>query len=253
MKLHRIYKRVFLILSIITLVGSILCFYFTWNSLANFLLGLFASTFIIFIESVISYNIELKNTLIPYLKEIDSSLFNIEHFAYYSLDLAIIDYDNSIKKVKKSFENLNTNLSILVDMNYLNDSLRDAIVNLNNMFVELYKRVYMIFRVYYEVDVIDKRFLYIELYNILQGVNSENRGHSKYRHSFYEIVNKVDFIEYIRINNLEVKEDIFNDIEMKVSKDIFLAKIKEKNRVEYKSLKSKFDINDSYEKIKKKS
>ncbi len=243
MKIYKKSKEIFLIISILTLLLAFGCLYYKLSALGNFMLGLFASAVIVYIQSYINYKIELSRILIPILKEIDSAIFELQYFYSDSLESKIHFYPSDFYELKDNFEKLGTAICTLSDTNYLDKKMQKLVQNLSEETKRLTKEIFLIFKYYDRVDKTEKKCLFIELYNKLKKFNFIT-----FEKNLNQLADRVNFKEYLTRSSFEKYKNFTNDIEMEESKSIYMAYIKEHTLIEYKALEKKFDLADDINK-----
>lgn len=239
MKIYKKSKDTFLFLSILTLQIAIGCFIYNNYLFGNFLLGLFASSLIVYIQSFINYKIELSRILIPFLKEMDNALFEIKFIIDESLDDIIMDFPDNYYEIKDNFERLNSAIFKASDIKSLNKKNKELLKIIKTEIVNLEKETYLIFKYFDDSTKEEKRYLFIHLYNILKDFNF-----IYIKKIIFKLADKIDFEEYLSPSSEEKSNSLFEEIERKESKKIYIESIKNQYKVEYKALKSDFDLFD---------
>ncbi len=201
------------------------------------MLGLFASSFIVYIQSFINYKIELSRTLIPFLKEIENALFEIEFITDMSLENNIMDFPDNYYEIKENFKKLNTAIFTINDMKSLDKKSRNYFSMINEEIINLEKKVYLIFEYFEDATKEEKRYFFMHLYKILKEFNFE---HIRYINC--KIADRVDYKEYLSNSAAEKSNRLFKEIERKESKKVYIEFIKKQNKIEYHALKSNFDL-----------
>ena len=140
MKIYKTSKKVFLFLSLLNLLIASTLLYFKLNTFGIFMLGLFASTIIIYIQSYINYKIEISKAIIPYLKEINDLIFEIDFLGKRSLEDAIFQYEKKCANYKSCYYNLLGKISILNDYDFLDKDDKNCISNIYNSIVSFGKK-----------------------------------------------------------------------------------------------------------------
>lgn len=239
MKIYKKSKDTFFVLSILTLLTAMGCFHYNKYLFGNFLLGLFASSFIVYIQSFINYKIELSRTLIPFLKDIDNALFEIKNIIDDSLEYAILYFPDNYYKIKDYIEKLNLAIFNACDIKSLSRKNKENLNLVKNKIIELGKETCLIFKYFDDSPKEDRRYLFINLYNIL---NNFDFGYIE--QVIFNIADKVDFKAYLSRSTVEQSNHLFDEIAMKKSKKVYIEFIKNKYKIEYKALKSNFDLID---------
>ena len=89
-------NKFFKISIIILLISLITILKFRINELGYFLLGIFASTLIIAIQSNMSAKVEESKLLIDILKKMRDLCYNFDKFNTFSVDFFALDFEKSI-------------------------------------------------------------------------------------------------------------------------------------------------------------
>lgn len=113
-------NKFFKISIIILLIALITILKFRINELGYFLLGIFASTLIIAIQSNMSARVEESKLLIDTLKKMRDLCYDFDDFNTFSVDFFVLDFENSFLEYKKKIEtlfNLNSKLGNVSDLN----------------------------------------------------------------------------------------------------------------------------------------
>lgn len=245
MKIYKKSKEIFLIISILTLIIAVSCLHYKYFSFGNFMLGLFASSFIVYIQSFINYKIELSRILIPFLKEINKSLFEISFITNESLEDTIMNFPSNYYEIKENFEKLNSAIFTINDMKSLDKKSRNYFSIINTEIINLEKKVCLIFKYFEDSTKEEKRYLFIHLYKTLKEFNFEH-----IRYINFKLADRVDYKEYLSRSTAEKSNRIFDEIERNESKKVYIKFIKEQNKIEYHALKSDFDLFEENEDLK---
>lgn len=244
MKLYIKTRNKFLILSIIILlVAFITIFIFKNAVLGNFLLGVFASTIIIAVQSSIAYKVEESKILIEKLKKMRDICFSFESFGTFSIEYYKLNFEEKYQEYKSKLELLfllNKELGHISDLTY---NTKKNIKDINDSILELELNLHIIFKNFNEQTFKYKVLYFMEFYNILKDFdfkvinnNISNLGWKIDSNEFY----KSDYEEKIKSEK--------NNIEYKTSIQVYNKKIEENNSIEYKALKDEFK---KYERINK--
>lgn len=242
----KIYKKsinIFLTLSILLIIVAIICFCQKWNTIGNFVLGLFASTLVVTIQSSINYKIELSKEIIPYVKEIRKSAINLASTSHSPFNRFILFYKDIVYETKNECENLINNISILNDMDTLKANIKEEVSKLYKEIIDFYDKVYLILLYFEDSDEKQKRYLYIELMKQISECNYE-----KIHDYCFNIAVKTDYDAFINVSSFKENEEHFRELKFKIPKELFINKIIDKNSVEYMTYKVDFERNEKLNK-----
>ena len=139
-------NKFFKISIIILLISLITILKFRINELGYFLLGIFASTLIIAIQSNMSAKVEESKLLIDILKKMRDLCYNFDKFNTFSVDFFALDFEKSFLEYKEKIEtifNLNSKLGNVSD---LNNKTMKRLKPINERLIKLQLDLHFIFK-----------------------------------------------------------------------------------------------------------
>lgn len=242
MKIYRKSAKIFFVLTIIFLIIALLCFYKEFNSIANFLLGLVASTSVIVLQSEISYKIEISKNIMPHIKKIDEIINHLSH--RYSLSRFVFyNYYEEIIDVRNNIDDLFYNLNILKDMDSIKKKIKIDINLLYDDVLKLVDETYLIFKYFDEVDNVKKGYLYIELVKTLSSFDFKSL-----REYCFSLARKIDFNEYISRSSFEDSKVFLQKKVIENPKELYINRIISKNKIEYETYEKEFERQENFKK-----
>lgn len=237
MKLYIKTRNKFLRISILILIiALIVIFKFNNGTLGNFLLGIFASTFIITIQYDLSSKVEESKLLIDKLKKISDICFDFNEFNTFSVDHFAVNFEKKLHIFKNKIEyifNLNDQLGNIKDLNIKTKKDLNTIIQ---KIGDLETNLYFIFKDFDQQNKKMKIIYFMEFYHIIKEFNFEALDKM-----VTNLGCKIDSEEYFKRNYKEKKTTKFQYLKYKTSIQIYNTQLEEKHAIEYKALKNQFE------------
>ena len=241
MKLYIKTRNIFLTISIILLVISFYFIFFTGNeTFGFFLLGTFASTLIIAVQSAVSVKVEESKQLIDKLKKILDYSISFAYFEHLSLDSLAMDFEETFEECKEKLELLFKANSEIANISDLKSKTKKKIDIINEKITKLQLDVHIIITNFELSNLKTKELYFIELYNILKDFDFKNLEMQIIEFGF-----DLDSQEFSKSDYKEIIDRKIKEYEMSVSISIYNQKLETKNRDEYKALKNDFNLLNS--------
>ncbi len=237
MKLYIKMRNVFFFASIILLLGSLWALLkIKIDGLGYFLLGLFASTLIIAIQSAMSAQVEEGKLLVGKLKQLrdlcfDFTIFNnlsIEHYSY--------DFENTFNAYMKDLKKIFELIDELGNISDLNGKNKAKLQKITGEFAELRLNLHFIFTKFDEQTDEMKIIYFMEFYKIIKEFNFDAKSAA-----IFSLGYDIDSEEFCRSKFSEKITKKIRDYEYRESIDVYNEKLSQTHQVEYKALKKKFD------------
>ena len=238
-------NKFFKISIIILLISLITILKFRINELGYFLLGIFASTLIIAIQSNMSAKVEESKLLIDILKKMRDLCYNFDKFNTFSVDFFALDFEKSFLEYKEKIEtifNLNSKLGNVSD---LNNKTMKRLKPINERLIKLQLDLHFIFKEFENQSNKMKIIYFMEFYKIIKEFNFYEKfilvGDINVR------IKRINYLLDLSLNEEQLGftiNDINNKIknlEYETSMPVYNKRIEQNNAVEYKALKSEFE------------
>lgn len=229
-------NKFFKISIIILLISLITILKFRINELGYFLLGIFASTLIIAIQSNMSAKVEESKLLIDILKKMRDLCFNFDEFNTFSVDFFALDFEKSFLEHKEKIEtifNLNSKLGNVSD---LNNKTMKRLKPINERLIKLQLDLHFIFKEFENQSNKMKIIYFMEFYKIIKEFNFE-----KFQKSISTLGWEIDSKEFYKSDFDDDINNKIKNLEYETSMPVYNKRIEQNNAVEYKALKSKFE------------
>lgn len=229
-------NKFFKISIIILLISLITILKFRINELGYFLLGIFASTLIIAIQSNMSAKVEESKLLIDILKKMRDLCYDFYKFNTFSVDFFALDFEKSFLEYKEKIEtifNLNSKLGNVSD---LNNKTMNRLKPINERLTKLQLDLHFIFKEFGNQSNKMKIIYFMEFYKIIKEFNFK-----KFQKSISTLGWQIDSREFYKSDFADDINDKITNLEYETSMPIYNKRIEQNNAVEYKALKSKFE------------
>ena len=229
-------NKFFKISIIILLISLITILKFRINELGYFLLGIFASTLIIAIQSNMSAKVEESKLLIKILKKMRDLCYNFDKINTFSVDFFALDFEKSFLEYKEKIEtifNLNSKLGNVSD---LNNKTMKRLKPINERLIKLQLDLHFIFKEFENQSNKMKIIYFMEFYKIIKEFNFE-----KFQKSICTLGWEIDSREFYKSDFDDDINNKIKNLEYETSMPVYNKRIEQNNAVEYKALKSKFE------------
>lgn len=229
-------NKFFKISIIILLISLITILKFRINELGYFLLGIFASTLIIAIQSNMSAKVEESKLLIDILKKMRDLCYNFDKFNTFSVDFFALDFEKSFLEYKEKIEtifNLNSKLGNVSD---LNNKTMKRLKPINERLIKLQLDLHFIFKEFENQSNEMKIIYFMEFYKIIKEFNFE-----KFQKSISTLGWEIDSREFYKSDFDDDINNKIKNLEYETSMPVYNKRIEQNNAVEYKALKSEFE------------
>jgi len=229
-------NKFFKISIIILLISLITILKFRINELGYFLLGIFASTLIIAIQSSMSAKVEESKLLIDILKKMRDLCYNFDKFNTFSVDFFALDFEKSFLEYKEKIEtifNLNSKLGNVSD---LNNKTMKRLKPINERLIKLQLDLHFIFKEFENQSNKMKIIYFMEFYKIIKEFNFE-----KFQKSISTLGWEIDSREFYKSDFDDDINNKIKNLEYETSMPVYNKRIEQNNAVEYKALKSEFE------------
>lgn len=229
-------NKFFKISIIILLISLITILKFRINELGYFLLGIFASTLIIAIQSNMSAKVEESKLLIDILKKMRDLCYNFDKFNTFSVDFFALDFEKSFLEYKEKIEtifNLNSKLGNVSD---LNNKTMKRLKPINERLIKLQLDLHFIFKEFENQSNKMKIIYFMEFYKIIKEFNFE-----KFQKSISTLGWEIDSREFYKSDFDDDINNKIKNLEYETSMLVYNKRIEQNNAVEYKALKSEFE------------
>ena len=224
-------NKFFKISIIILLISLITILKFRINELGYFLLGIFASTLIIAIQSNMSAKVEESKLLIDILKKMRDLCYDFYKFNTFSVDFFALDFEKSFLEYKEKIEtifNLNSKLGNVSD---LNNKTMNRLKPINERLTKLQLDLHFIFKEFGNQSNKMKIIYFMEFYKIIKEFNFK-----KFQKSISTLGWQIDSREFYKSDFADDINDKITNLEYETSMPIYNKRIEQNNAVEYLSL-----------------
>lgn len=237
MKLYMKMRNRFFIISVLLLVLSLFCFLKLKNeTFGCFLLGLFASTVIITIQSNMSAQVEECKLLIDKLKDMRDICIKLDFFCSWSIDFYLMNFTKEFYECKKDLEMLFKLNIELCSVENLKSKTKSEIDKIKQEVLELQLNLYFVLNNFENVSTKIKELYFIELYKILKEFDFKNLS-TLINNLGYRLDSK-DFFE----NDFQkIVERKIQNLKAETSLSIYNKSLEKNNAIEYKALKDRFE------------
>ncbi len=237
MKLYMKMRNRFFVISILLLLLSLLFLLrFKNATFGYFLLGLFASTVIITIQSNMSAQVEESKLLIDILKDMRDICTQMNLFCSISIDFYSADFEKEFYECKKELEKLfqlNIKLCSVDDLNF---KTKKEIEKIKQEVLNLQMDLYFVFNNFKNASTKMKILYFIELYRILKEFNFE-----ELRSIIIDLGYRLDSKSFFENGFQKTVERKTKNLKITTSLDIYNKTLEKNNAIEYKVLKDKFE------------
>lgn len=237
MKLYIETRNKFLKISVIVLLISlVMILKFKINELGYFLLGIFASTLIIAIQSNMAAKVEESKLLIDKLKKMRDLCYGFDKFYTFSVEIFSVDFEDDFCKYKKQIEELFRVNNEIGNIQDLKNSTKQQIKNINDKIFELQSNLFLIFKNFDSASKKMKILYFMEFYKIIREFNFE-----KLQDLIIHLGWELDSKEFYSKDYSENIERRMREIEYNTSLAVYNKTVEQNNSIEYKTLKKEFE------------
>lgn len=229
-------NKFFKISIIILLIALITILKFRINELGYFLLGIFASTLIIAIQSNMSARVEESKLLIDTLKKMRDLCYDFDDFNTFSVYFFVLDFENSFLEYKKKIETLFNLNSKLGNVSDLNNKTMKCLKPINEKMIKLQLDLHFIFKEFENQSNKMKIIYFMEFYKIIKEFNFK-----KFQKSISTLGWEIDSREFYKLGFADDINVKITNLEYETSIPVYNKRLEQNNAVEYKALKSKFE------------
>lgn len=241
MKLYVKTRNIFFAISLILLAMSFYFIFFTESeTLGFFLLGTFASTLIIAVQSAISAKVEESKQLIDKLKRLLDLSIAFVRFKYSSLDNFVMDFERTFDEYKEKLSLLFKVNNEIANISDLKSKTKKKIAVINEKITQLQLDVHIIVNNFELSNLKTKELYFIEFYNIIRDFDFDGL-----EMQIVELGFDLDSQEFSKSDYKKVIDRKISDLDMSTSISIYNQKLETKNHDEYKALKNDFEVLNS--------